>query len=86
MSAQSVLGKQWISGSFRQWGLPERLGLDERNVLDEPLVITGVGLITSLGSDCKSVWDAIRQGRSGVRPLMGINGIPDVLGTAGCRT
>lgn len=45
--------------------------------MDEPLVITGVGLITSLGRDSKSVWDAIRQGRSGVRPLMGINGLPD---------
>jgi 3-oxoacyl-[acyl-carrier-protein] synthase II len=32
-------------------------------------VITGVGLISPLGNDCTSLWDAIREGRSGVKPL-----------------
>ena len=53
--------------------------MDKQIVLSEPLVITGVGLITSLGADRESVWDAVRQGRSGVRPLQGIDGLPDGL-------
>ena len=44
---------------------------------DEPIVITGIGLITALGSDRESVWQAVRRGRSGVRWLKGIPGIPD---------
>ncbi|HEX4129040.1 MAG TPA: beta-ketoacyl-[acyl-carrier-protein] synthase family protein [Pirellulales bacterium] len=45
----------------------------------EPVVITGIGLITSLGAGRESVWSAIRQGRSGVRRLDGLQGIPDGL-------
>lgn len=43
----------------------------------EPIVITGIGLITSVGNDRESVWRAIRQGKSGVRRLNGLEGIPD---------
>ncbi|HEX3870985.1 MAG TPA: beta-ketoacyl synthase N-terminal-like domain-containing protein, partial [Pirellulales bacterium] len=45
----------------------------------EPIVITGIGLITSVGNDRESVWAAVRQGRSGVRRLEGLPGIPDGL-------
>jgi 3-oxoacyl-(acyl-carrier-protein) synthase len=44
---------------------------------DDPIVITGIGLIASVGKDRESVWRAVRQGRSGVRPLTGLRGIPD---------
>ena len=54
-----------------------RKKLDKRNVLNEPVVITGVGLITSLGNDRESVWNAVQQGRSGVRSLTGFPGLPD---------
>ncbi len=46
---------------------------------DEPIVITGIGMITSLGRDRESVWHAVQQGRSGVRRLCGLHGIPDGL-------
>lgn len=45
----------------------------------EPIVITGIGLITSVGNDRESVWRAVRQGASGVRKLNGLDGIPDGL-------
>ena len=47
--------------------------------MSEPVVITGVGLVTSLGNDRESVWRAVREGRSGVRRLTGVTGIPDGL-------
>lgn len=46
---------------------------------DEPIVITGIGLITSVGDDRESVWRSVRRGKSGVRQLTGIPGIPDNL-------
>ena len=48
-----------------------------RQVLSEPIVITGIGMITSVGDDRESVWEAVRQGRSSFRYLRGIRGIPD---------
>src|SRR5262245_18359403 len=44
---------------------------------NEPIVITGIGMITSTGRDRESVWRAVQQGRSGVRRLYGLQGIPD---------
>lgn len=41
------------------------------------VVITGIGLIASVGADRESVWRAVQQGRSGVRLLRGLRGIPD---------
>lgn len=35
----------------------------------EPIVITGIGLMASVGDDRESVWRAVRQGVSGVRKL-----------------
>lgn len=35
----------------------------------EPIVITGIGLMTSVGGDRESVWHAVRRGQSGVRKL-----------------
>jgi 3-oxoacyl-(acyl-carrier-protein) synthase len=42
----------------------------------EPVVITGIGLITSVGDEREGVWRAIRAGASGVRNLDGLMGIP----------
>jgi len=50
-----------------------------RFLLHEPVVITGIGIITSLGDDRESVWQAMQRGQSGVRPLNGLRGIPDGL-------
>ncbi len=43
----------------------------------DPVVITGIGMITSVGDDRESTWEAVRNGRSGVRLLEGIPGLPD---------
>jgi 3-oxoacyl-(acyl-carrier-protein) synthase len=45
----------------------------------DPIVISGIGLITSVGDTRESTWAAIREGRSGVRRLTGLEGIPDGL-------
>jgi 3-oxoacyl-[acyl-carrier-protein] synthase II len=39
------------------------------NVSRRRVVITGVGIISPLGSTKEALWDALVQGRSGVRPL-----------------
>ena len=36
---------------------------------DRAIVITGIGLITALGPDRESTWDALKRGRSGARKL-----------------
>jgi 3-oxoacyl-(acyl-carrier-protein) synthase len=42
----------------------------------EPVVITGIGLVTSVGTQREDVWKAVRSGASGVRNLEGLMGIP----------
>lgn len=42
------------------------------------VVITGIGMVTSVGEDRKSTWDAVRSGRSGIRRLQGIPGLSGV--------
>ena len=43
------------------------------------VVITGIGMITSVGNDRESVWRSVRHGVSGVKRLTGIPHIPDNL-------
>ena len=45
----------------------------------EPIVITGIGMIASVGNDRESVWQAVREGQSGARRLEGLEGAPDGL-------
>jgi 3-oxoacyl-(acyl-carrier-protein) synthase len=45
----------------------------------QTVVITGIGLIASVGADRESVWRAVQRGTSGVRLLQGLRGIPDGL-------
>ena len=40
-------------------------------------VITGIGLVTSIGQSREAVWQAIPRGDSGVRRLTGVPGIPN---------
>ncbi|MBX3413797.1 MAG: beta-ketoacyl-[acyl-carrier-protein] synthase family protein [Pirellulales bacterium] len=50
-----------------------------QNAPADPVVITGIGMITSVGGDRESVWRAVRRGKSGIRSLTGIPYIPDGL-------
>ncbi|HVX12527.1 MAG TPA: beta-ketoacyl-[acyl-carrier-protein] synthase family protein [Pirellulales bacterium] len=43
----------------------------------EPVVITGIGLIASLGADRETVWRRVREGQSGVRSLAGLPDMPE---------
>ena len=45
--------------------------------ISERVVITGIGLTASVGEDRESVWQAVRDGRSSMRRLTGLTGIPD---------
>ena len=49
------------------------------NQYHEPIVVTGIGMVTSVGANRESTWRAVQQGVSGVRRLTGIPGIPDDL-------
>ena len=46
---------------------------------DEPIVITGIGMITSVGNTRETVWRAVCEGKSGARLLRDVPGIPDGL-------
>ena len=37
------------------------------------VAVTGLGLVTSIGLDEDSVWKSLLAGRSGIRPLEGID-------------
>jgi 3-oxoacyl-(acyl-carrier-protein) synthase len=43
------------------------------------VVITGIGLFTSIGRSREAVWQAVQRGESGVRRLTGVPGIPNGL-------
>ena len=43
----------------------------------EPIVITGIGLLASVGKNRESVWRAVQRGESQFRFLTGLRGIPD---------
>jgi len=45
----------------------------------EPIVITGIGMVASVGGDRESVWQAVQRGESGARSLSGLPAIPDGL-------
>lgn len=45
--------------------------------MNDRVVITGIGMITSLGNDRETTWNAVRAGHSGVRRVTGLVGIPD---------
>ncbi|NQT36047.1 MAG: beta-ketoacyl-[acyl-carrier-protein] synthase family protein [Planctomycetes bacterium] len=49
---------------------------------DDRVVISGMGMIASVGNDRESVWRAVRQGTSGVRRVAGLPGVPEGLSIA----
>lgn len=49
----------------------------DRCTRPEPIVITGIGLIASLGADRETVWQGVRAGRSGIRSLAGLADVPE---------
>ena len=57
--------------------------MPQRDLLREPVVITGVGLVTALGMDRETSWQALRQGRNGVRVVRGLVGDEHVLALFG---
>ncbi len=44
---------------------------------EDRVVITGIGVVTSTGNGREAVWRAVQAGRSGVRRMTGLAGIPD---------
>src|SRR5688572_17908747 len=44
---------------------------------DEGVVITGVGMVTSLGLDRESTWREVSRGATRISHLRGLAGIPD---------
>lgn len=52
---------------------PTQLGEDE-----DPIVISGIGLATSLGKDRETVWQAIQAGQSGIRRTNAQDGFGDL--------
>jgi 3-oxoacyl-(acyl-carrier-protein) synthase len=47
--------------------------------MDDRVVITGIGMVTSVGRDRESSWRAVKNGRNGVRQLIDVPGLPDGL-------
>ncbi len=47
------------------------------NTQQDPVVITGIGMVTSLGIDRESTWDAIVGGQCGIRKFDARYGVPD---------
>lgn len=43
----------------------------------DPIVITGIGMITSVGNDRESTWHAVCQGQSSIRRVNGLPSLPD---------
>ena len=48
-----------------------------RSSPSDRVVITGIGLTASVGGDRESVWRGVRAGRTSMRRLSGLPGIPD---------
>src|SRR4029079_17701965 len=54
-----------------------RVGPSDPPRMSERIVITGIGMITAVGRDRESTWQAVKAGRNGVRKLCGMPGLPD---------
>jgi len=45
----------------------------------DSIVVTGIGMMTSVGANREETWHAVQQGESGVRRVAGLPGIPEGL-------
>ncbi len=59
-----------------------RIHMPNRPETHDPVVITGIGMITSLGSDRESTWRAVARGQSGIRRIQPQDRVPEHLGIA----
>jgi 3-oxoacyl-(acyl-carrier-protein) synthase len=59
-----------------------RIHAPDRHQPPDPVVITGIGMITSLGATREATWQAISQGKCGVRRVTEADGVPLHLGIA----
>jgi 3-oxoacyl-(acyl-carrier-protein) synthase len=48
-----------------------------RSTIPEPVVITGIGMLASVGNEREAVWEAVRRGESRFHFLEGLRGLPD---------
>src|SRR5262249_43026963 len=48
------------------------------------VVISGVGVVSPLGVGRDALWEGLEEGRLGVRPLAGLDALPDAYRWAGC--
>jgi 3-oxoacyl-(acyl-carrier-protein) synthase len=72
------LDNRLVSVPFRRPNQPATgATVDDPRSKDDPIVITGIGIVASTGLDRESVWQAVQLGRSRVRRLTGMAGIPD---------
>ena len=44
-----------------------------RQILDRRVVVTGLGLVTPLGTGVEKNWEALMAGRSGIAPITGFD-------------
>ncbi|MFO7171643.1 MAG: beta-ketoacyl synthase N-terminal-like domain-containing protein [Bacillota bacterium] len=42
-------------------------------VRSEPIVVTGLSIICALGEDTTTVWQAVREGRCGIREIRNVD-------------
>jgi 3-oxoacyl-[acyl-carrier-protein] synthase II len=70
--ARSGLANRLLLGLSSSNGTVHSIASDEDRV-----VITGIGVITSIGRGREALWQALQTGVSGVRRLTGVPGIPD---------
>jgi 3-oxoacyl-(acyl-carrier-protein) synthase len=56
-----------------------RIHVPDRTETPDRVVITGIGMITSVGLNRESTWQAIARGESGVRRVRPDDGVPDHL-------
>ncbi|MCA9211636.1 MAG: beta-ketoacyl-[acyl-carrier-protein] synthase family protein [Planctomycetales bacterium] len=61
---------------------PNLKAFDPHQSADEPIVITGIGMLASVGNDRESVWSAVQEGRTGIRKVTPESGVPEWINIA----
>ena len=70
----------WLLGKFNtKHTLSKIIRLSSLHEVNSGIVITGIGMIASVGQAREAVWDAVRAGKSNMRWLSGMPEIPDGL-------
>jgi 3-oxoacyl-(acyl-carrier-protein) synthase len=89
INLESIGSIEYLSASgerpgWKHQGLSSMLQVypRERTSSPDPVVITGIGIVSSLGLDRESTWAAVRRGESGVRRVENYPDIPSHLGIA----